>query len=430
MQINLILYAIPVFFLLIFIELLFCLIKKKNFYRLNDSITDLSTGIGNQLAGIVFRSFYIFPYIYLYHNYRIYTFDFSTPFKSFLAWILALIIYDFFYYWFHRMSHEWNLFWASHVVHHSSEEYNLTVALRQPAFGIFSWIFYLPMAIIGFSPEFYIIHGQISLIYQFWIHTRLVGKLGILESILNTPSHHRVHHGKNPKYIDKNYGGILIIWDKIFGTFQKEEEEPAYGITKPLKSWNPFWANIHHYWDLIHFSFKVPNWKDKIKVWFSYPGWKPSYLTWYQYPSEKNQPYRNLYEKFDTKIPKHFSFYALFWFTLTTIYTLVFLIQYQSLNAIVFLLSMIMIIISLVSIGGILQKTSWAFYLEISRLTIISLLIIFYYDQNNFIINSLHIVNLLSLLFILKYKKEFDSITETIVLDEGYNKNQMSMEIQ
>jgi sterol desaturase/sphingolipid hydroxylase (fatty acid hydroxylase superfamily) len=236
---NLILYAIPFFFLLIFLEIIYCLVKRKSYYRLNDSIADLSTGIGNQLSGIIFKSFTLFGYIYLYQNFRIYTFDLSTPLTSFISWILAFLIYDFFYYWSHRMSHEWNLFWASHVVHHSSEEFNLTVALRQPALGIFNWIFYLPMAIVGFSPEFFLLHGQINLIYQFWIHTRTIGRLGFLELFLNTPSHHRVHHGRNPKYIDKNYGGILILWDKIFGTFQGEEEEPAYGIKYPIKTWNP-----------------------------------------------------------------------------------------------------------------------------------------------------------------------------------------------
>ncbi|GIX42890.1 MAG: sterol desaturase [Leptospiraceae bacterium] len=417
---NLILYAIPFFFLLIFLELLYCWIKKKSYYRLNDSIADLSTGIGNQLSGIIFKSFTLFGYIYLYQHFRIYTFDLSTPLKSIAAWILAFLLYDFFYYWFHRMSHEWNLFWASHVVHHSSEEYNLTVALRQPALGIFSWVFYLPLAIIGFSPEFYLLHAQINLIYQFWIHTRVIGKLGFLELFLNTPSHHRVHHGRNPEYIDKNYGGTLIIWDKLFGTFQEEKKEPAYGITRPLKTWNPVWANLHHYWDLIHFTFKAPKWKDKIKVWFSYPGWKPDYMKDYQYPSEKNKPFENLYQKYDTIITKDLSFYSLIWFTIIVLGTFIFLLKQIHFSNLENAISMGIIILSLVIISGILERQIWAYYGELLRLIGI-IIFLKLFVLNNVLFLGMSIICIISFGFILKRKDLFDNKAETIIIDKEYH---------
>ena len=144
------------------------------------------------------------------------------------------------YYWFHRIAHEYNAPWAGHVVHHSSEDYNLAVALRQGTFqGLFSWVFYLPLALLGFPPAWFAAMTSFDLLYQFWIHTRAIGKLGPLEWVLNTPSHHRVHHARNPKYLDKNYAGTLIIWDRMFGTFQAEEEEPVYGLTKPLEQLEP-----------------------------------------------------------------------------------------------------------------------------------------------------------------------------------------------
>ncbi len=195
------------------------------------------------------------------------------------VWVLCFIGVDFFYYWFHRASHRVAAIWATHVVHHQSEDYNLAVALRQSALQpAFSWAFYLPLAFIGFPPPMFALLLSINVLYQFWIHTKLIGKLGPLEWILNTPSHHRVHHGSDPKYLDKNHAGTLIIWDRMFGTFQEEEEPPTYGITKPLRSWNPIWANVHFWVDLYKLAQETPSFKDRLLIWVRPPGWRPSSL--------------------------------------------------------------------------------------------------------------------------------------------------------
>ena len=197
-------------------------------------------------------------------------------------WLAAIVLFlgvDCAYYWFHRIAHEYNAPWAGHVVHHSSEDYNLAVALRQGTFqGLFSWVFYLPLALVGFPPAWFAAVSSFDTLYQFWIHTRLIGKLGPLEWVFNTPSHHRVHHARNPKYLDKNYAGTLIIWDRMFGTFQAEEEEPVYGLVKPLNSWNPLWANLHVWNDLFRDAWLAPRWSDKLRIWFMPPGWRPEGL--------------------------------------------------------------------------------------------------------------------------------------------------------
>ncbi|MCA9698445.1 MAG: sterol desaturase family protein, partial [Myxococcales bacterium] len=176
----------------------------------------------------------------------------------------------------HRWSHEVNFLWASHIVHHQSEEYNLTVALRQSAFqGLFSIWLYLPLALVGVPPLVYVFSSQINTIYQFWIHTRLVKRMGPLEWVLNTPSHHRVHHGADPLYLDRNYAGMLIVWDRWFGSFQEEREEPTYGTTKPLAHWNPLWANFDYWATLIREARSMPRLRDRLQIWFRHPGWRP-----------------------------------------------------------------------------------------------------------------------------------------------------------
>jgi alkylglycerol monooxygenase len=282
MKVDYIALSVPVFFILIGIELAYNFYKKLNYYRLNDSIANLSQGIGQQLTGIFMKTALFFGYKYIYEHWRI----IEMP-KTIWIWILLFIGVDFFYYWFHRMSHQVNALWAAHIVHHQSEEYNLTVALRQSWFqGWFSWVFYLPLAFAGFDPIMFLTLSSFNTLYQFWIHTRAIKTMGFLEYVLNTPSHHRVHHGSNPKYIDKNHAGTLIIWDRMFGTFQKEEEEVYYGITKPLASWNPVWANLHYWDDLVRTARKSPKISDKVKVFLKPPGWFPDHLGGFQQAPE------------------------------------------------------------------------------------------------------------------------------------------------
>jgi sterol desaturase/sphingolipid hydroxylase (fatty acid hydroxylase superfamily) len=269
--------AIPFFLLMMAVEILLARRRPELQYVFADSVTNLSCGIGQQVLEPLFRTLGLAAYIFLYERLRLVT----VPAGSVVGWIALVLGVDLFYYAFHRASHRINLFWASHVVHHQSEEYNLSVALRQSWLELlFSWVFYLPLAIAGFSPGAFVAMSTLNTLYQFWIHTRFVKRLPApVEWVLNTASHHRVHHGTNPKYIDKNYGGILIVWDRIFGTFAEEEEEPVYGTVKPLASFNPLWANAHYWVEMASMSGLAPRMADKVRAWIAPPEWRPRELS-------------------------------------------------------------------------------------------------------------------------------------------------------
>lgn len=275
-MIDLIALSIPGFFLLMAIELIAARIIGRRVYRLNDTLDDLGCGIVSQIEGVVSKGVGFALYLLVYGLARDPLGLPGLAAHSWLTWVFALLAVDFAYYWFHRWSHEVNFLWAAHVVHHQSEEYNLAVALRQSAFqGLFSMFVYLPLALLGIPPLVFLLAIQINTVYQFWIHTRLVNRLGPLEWVLNTPSHHRVHHGADPKYLDRNYAGMLIIWDRMFGSFQPEQEEPTYGTTKPLANWNPVWANFDYWAHLAREARSFPRWQDRLRLWFKHPGWRP-----------------------------------------------------------------------------------------------------------------------------------------------------------
>ncbi|TGM23722.1 sterol desaturase family protein [Leptospira meyeri] len=359
-------YAIPVFFLLIGIEVYIGYRKNKALYRLNDSIADLSTGIISQIWGLFQKGIGLFAYFYIYEHFRFFEFAMTNPW----AWILCIVGQDFCYYWSHRLAHEVNLLWAGHVIHHHSEEYNLVVALRQTGLGgIVSWIFYVPLALIGFHPWMYLASGQINLIYQFWVHTKAVGKIGkIGEFLLSTPSHHRVHHAINPIYIDKNHGGIFIIFDRMFGTFQEETEPCVYGTVKPLRSFNPVYANIHYYWELIKQAASAPYFLDKIKVFFKPPGW---------YPREGTKPAGFLpipevrpetFHKYDPKPQSEVRTYTTTWFVLVLLLSFAFLLFVAKFSMVSQILVTVWVTLSLLAINALIEGKTWAGAMEITRL--------------------------------------------------------------
>ncbi len=239
---DIITYSIPVFFLLIGVEVWFSNRRGLGLYRFADSITDLSCGIFNQVISVFTAAGLLAIYWFVWDRFALFDLG-DGPW----VWAAAIVGVDFTYYWFHRMSHEHNVLWVTHSPHHSSEEYNLTVALRQGAVEpLATWPFRLPLAVLGIPPLVYLAANAIHTVYQFWVHTRAVDRLGPLELLIVTPSHHRVHHGCDPKYLDRNYSGMFIVWDKLFGTFQVEEEAPTYGVVRPVASWNPVWANLEH----------------------------------------------------------------------------------------------------------------------------------------------------------------------------------------
>ncbi|HVQ32148.1 MAG TPA: sterol desaturase family protein [Vicinamibacteria bacterium] len=359
---NLIVLAIPVFFLLIGIELLWTWREEKRFYRLNDSVADLSCGILEQVAGVFLKTALFAGYLFAFDRYRMWT----LPQGSALAWVACWLGVDFCYYWFHRWSHEVNAGWAAHIVHHQSEEYNLTVALRQSVLqGALSWVFYLPLAVLGFPPAMFLTVAGLNTLYQFWIHTRTIGKLGPLEWVLNTPSHHRVHHGRNPKYIDRNHAGSLIVWDRMFGTFQPEEEEPVYGITTPLANWNPVWANLHYWAELLHLARHAARPVDRLRIFWKPPGWRPVDLGGFQ-PAPEVEAAR--YLKYDPSLKGRTRAYVLTQFVVVNLMTLAFLKSEATLPTAARVAAAAVIVASAAALGALLDRRNWARAVETVRL--------------------------------------------------------------
>lgn len=278
MQEEYIAIASTAFFFLIALEFFVARHRKRHEYRINDGINSLSLGVMSQISGVFFKFLSVGVYAWVSTHFAI----FNLPEDSFLVWFSCLLLYDFLYYWLHRAGHKTNLFWAAHVVHHQSEEYNLTTALRQTSSGaVFGWVFYLPLAVLGYPVKVFIIVALIDLIYQFWIHTQQIGKLGWFDRVFVSPSNHRVHHAVNDIYLDKNYGGILIIWDRMFGSFMEEREAPVYGTRSPLQSWNPLLANLKVYTSVLSDAWNTKIWRDKLRIWYMPPGWRPGDLPAY-----------------------------------------------------------------------------------------------------------------------------------------------------
>ncbi|MDI1274348.1 lysoplasmalogenase family protein [Polaromonas sp.] len=272
---QIIVLATPVFFLLIAIEFAWGYAKGRNTYRLNDAINSISLGMLSQISAVFTRLFRVGIYTAIYSSVAL--FPDQAFWTTWYGWLIALVFYDFCYYWLHRAGHESAVFWAAHVVHHQSQDYNLSTALRQTSSGaLLGWIFYVPMAIAGVPPLVFGVVVLIDLLYQFWVHTEHVPRLGWFDRWFCSPSNHRVHHAVNDNYLDKNYGGILIVWDRLFGSFKEEDEKCVYGTRSPLNSWDPLWSNTEVYWALAKDSWHASNWGDKLRVWFKPPGWRPA----------------------------------------------------------------------------------------------------------------------------------------------------------
>ena len=282
---NFIEMLIPVFVFFILIEIIMNLLKKTEYYSIPDTITDMSLGIISRLTDIFVLVFMYQIYAYLQNNYSLassfqfslFHFNFSSDWYSnvwaVLSFGVLFLLVDFLFYWNHRFSHEINILWASHVAHHSSQEYNLTVALRQSFLrNAIALIFYMFFAFFGIPWMVLLLTDALNRLYQFWVHTRFLKRLPRwFEFLFVTPSHHRVHHARNPKYLDKNYAGVFIFWDRLFGTFEEEAEEPIYGIVKPLKTFDPIRANLHVYREIFKIILSPLSLKLKTRALFSKP---------------------------------------------------------------------------------------------------------------------------------------------------------------
>ncbi len=274
---NLILWAIPAFIILLLLEVGVAAHEKRDWFVKKDTFSSLSMGIGNVVTGFVSKLFVAAGYWFTF-QFRL----FELPVEGAilggygLMWFCLFFCEDFSYYWFHRSSHQIRWFWASHVVHHSSEKYNLGTALRQTWTGNFTggFVFWMWLPLIGFHPQYVMMMQSISLLYQFWIHTEWIDKMWKpIEFIFNTPSHHRVHHGSDLKYLDKNHAGVLIIWDRMFGTFQVEQERPTYGLTTNLTTFNPVKIAFHEWRDIFSDLKNATSLKNAWHYLFGAPGW-------------------------------------------------------------------------------------------------------------------------------------------------------------
>jgi len=272
---RLVVFVVPVFALLMACEFAWGWLQRRNTYRFSDTLGSLSQGLLSQALAVCTQLFQIGLYAMVYPLVAIWT----RPgfWDSAAGWIAAVLLFDFFDYWLHRAGHESAVFWAAHSVHHQSQHFNFSTALRQESTVVFlGWSFYLPMAVVGVPPEQFGLAGLIVLVYQFWIHTEHIGKLGWFDRVFSSPSNHRVHHAVNDGYLDRNYGGMLVVWDRMFGTFAEETERCVYGTRKALASFDPMRAILGPYVPLLRDAWHTKRWRDKIAVWFKPPGWRPA----------------------------------------------------------------------------------------------------------------------------------------------------------
>ena len=307
-------YAMPIFLVLIIIEKLYGYYKGEDTAPLMDSVSSISSGMVNSLKDVLGLSITLLSYEWMSNHLALFQQEVSIA-----SVLIAFIVIDFYGYWSHRLSHQINFLWNKHAIHHSSEEFNLSCALRQSIssfVNLFTFLL-LPAAIVGVPAKVIAITLPIHLFLQFWYHTKHIKKMGILEKIIVTPSHHRVHHAINPEYMDKNHGQIFIFWDKLFGTFQEElDDVPAvFGITRPAQTWNPFRINFQHLWLLISDAWRAENWKDKLTIWFQPTGWRPANFE-EKYPVAK---ITNVYQftKYGSQHSKLLLYWSLFQLFLT-----------------------------------------------------------------------------------------------------------------
>ena len=297
-------FAIPAFFLLIIVEYFYGKYIGKNTYRLNDTVTSITIGMISRFPTMLNLGVQSVIFVYISTNLNLELLSVKNPF----TWIIAFLLYDLSYYWMHRMHHEIKILWATHSVHHHGEDFNLATALRQTSTGwLWKWIFYMPMILLGVPVEVFIAVAGVNLVYQFWVHTEHIGHLGWMEKVFITPMNHGIHHAKNKEYIDANYGGVFIIWDRMFGTYtaQRPDLKPVYGTATPLNSWNPLWANFQVFSIMIKDTIKTKSWRDKIKVWFSQTYWRPDDCI-----EEKNPD--DFYKKFNPEVTPDIKIFGFF----------------------------------------------------------------------------------------------------------------------
>ncbi len=371
---DLLALAVPFFLLALLMELIVDRIRATGYFRSNDAINSLSAGTLSTTTGYFTRFFQVFIWGYVLQEFALMHMElawFDLSARGLALWAAALIGWDFCYYWAHRLGHEVSILWAAHAVHHQSEDYNLSTALRQTSSSfLFNWIFFLPLFLIGFPVEVLATVNAIDLIYQFWVHTQHIRKLGWLDRIVVTPSNHRVHHAQNERYIDRNYGGIFILWDRMFGSFQEElDTDPViFGVRKPLANWNPFWANVQVYAYLWFDAVRTKKWRDKIGIWFRRTGWRPADVE-AAYPKQNTD--LSKFRKFDPIIATSMRRYVLGQFLVAIGGVLAIAGLYAEQGAVAVVIPCLLLWATLYGLGLITEGRSYAVRFELIRLFVI-----------------------------------------------------------
>lgn len=350
-------FAIPLFLFFMGLEYYYARRKGWNLFRFAESVANINVGIAERLLDIVTMAPFYYFFVYIYEHYALWHFS-----PGVWTWIGIFLLTDLVWYWYHRLAHEINVFWAAHVVHHQSEDFNYTVSARITVFqSAIRCLFWGLLPLAGFPPAmisiFLLIHG----IYPFFIHTQAIGKLGWFEYIFVTPSHHRVHHSSNPQYLDKNYGDILIIWDKLFGTFTEEKEQPVYGLTKPLDSYSFLWQHFHYPLELLVALKRTPGLVNRLKLLFGRPdALDPRIRAALEKKLQRKRTFlqptatHRVYITLQTSLSLLLLFFVIY--------------RYETLPATIVFLLGAFILVSLINTGAILEQRSWIFYLELARL--------------------------------------------------------------
>lgn len=358
------LYAIPFFVLLLIVEIAYGYYIKDQKHRLMDSISSLSSGLTNSIKDSLGLGVIIISYPFLLENLALYEIK-----ATWGVWLVAFIAMDFAGYWNHRLSHHINFFWNQHVIHHSSEEFNLACALRQPISNLLGYFALLlfPAALLGVPAQVIAILAPIHLFAQFWYHSQHIGKLGWLEYVIVTPSQHRVHHAINDIYLDRNLGQILCVWDRMFGTFQEELEEvpPRYGVLKPAHTWNPFLINFQHLWLLVQDAWRTKSWRDKLRIWWMPTGWRPADVE-ERYPVEIITDIYG-YKKYAPAASRGLKIYSLVQFTFTLLLLMFMFYNYGEIGFTGLLWFGAFLFLGIFGYTSLMDGSAWAGWVEIFR---------------------------------------------------------------
>lgn len=374
-HINYLAFAIPAFFIFLYLEYALAIrLNKTHLFKYESSVSNVSIGIAERLLNLFIAASFYELFYYIYQHYAI----FNIP-NVWWVWVLLILATDFVWYWYHRLGHEVNFLWAAHIVHHQSEEFNLSVSARITTFqALIRNVFWCILPFVGFHPMMVIIILTIHGAYSFFTHTQMIGKLGWLEQVLITPSLHGIHHASDEKYLDKNYGDVFVFWDKLFGTFQQEEEAPKYGLTHPIKSYSFLWQHFHYYLEILEACKREVGFKNKMKIVFGHP-------------ATLDQEIRPILEKrfLQHKSDVHYRFKFKKYLNIQLVICVLFLTFttafFNTFDLADKLFAAAFVIITLINCGALLEQRKWIYYLECFRLMLIFAYAFFKFDLLNLI---------------------------------------------